>query len=115
MGLPSIVEEITNLPDTPSSQSVIVTASPLISYFKLGLRDTSSVGLTSSLTSTAFSSTGLVSVVDSSFAPHPTARMVIAINSKIFIYQNPNMTRNSNQLQNHPKFITVHGRWAGGV
>ena len=23
------------------------------------------------------------------------------------------MTRNSNQLQNHPKFITVHGSWAG--
>ena len=21
------------------------------------------------------------------------------------------MTRNSNQLQNHPKFITVHGIW----
>ena len=24
------------------------------------------------------------------------------------------MTRNANQLQNHPKFITVHGTWAGG-
>ena len=22
------------------------------------------------------------------------------------------MNLNSNQLQNHPKFITVHGRWA---
>ena len=33
----------------------------------------------------------------------------------MFSYQNPNMTRNSNQLQNNPKFITVHGRWAGGM
>ena len=23
------------------------------------------------------------------------------------------MNLNSNQLQNHPKIITVHGRWAG--
>ena len=26
----------------------------------------------------------------------------------------PNFLFNSNQLQNHPKFITVHGRWANG-
>ena len=25
------------------------------------------------------------------------------------------MPLNSNQLQNHPKFITVHGIWAGGM
>ena len=33
----------------------------------------------------------------------------------MFSYQNPNMTRNSNQLQNHPEFIAVHGIWAGGM
>jgi len=27
----------------------------------------------------------------------------------------PNFSFNSNQLQNHPKFITVNGRWAGGT
>ncbi len=43
--LPSNVAGITNLPDAPSLQPVIVTASPLISYFKLGLTGAPSVGL----------------------------------------------------------------------
>ena len=29
-------------------------------------------------------------------------------------HENPNTPHNSSQLQNHPKFITVHGRWVLG-
>ena len=79
---PSIFVGITSSPDASSAQLVIVTASPLISYFKLGLTDTGSAGLvsasgsaglTSSLTSSTFSSTGLTSATGSttSFSPHP--------------------------------------------
>ena len=32
-----------------------------------------------------------------------------------FSCQKPTTPHKSNQLQNHPKFITVHGRWAGGM
>ena len=72
-GLPSIVAGITSLPDAPSSHPVMVTAPSLISYFKLELRGSSSTGLTSSLTSCCFSSTGLVSATGSTatFSPHP--------------------------------------------
>ncbi len=27
----------------------------------------------------------------------------------------PNLLVNSNQLQNHPKFIIVHGTWSGRI
>ena len=96
-GLPSIVAGITNLPDALVSQSVMVTVPSLISYFKLGLRGASSTGLVSA--------TG--------FSPHPprSRGSDMAIRSKFFISQNPNTPHKSNQLQNHPKFITVHGRW----
>ena len=46
-GLPSIFAGIISSPDASSAQPVIVTASPLISYFKLGLTDTASGGLAS--------------------------------------------------------------------
>jgi len=52
-------------PDAFLSQPVIVTMPFLISYFKLGLTGTSSVGLVS-----ARSSSGLISATDSS-SPHP--------------------------------------------
>ena len=72
--LPSIVEGMINAPDAFLSQPVIVTASSLVSYFKLGLTDTVSAGLVSAtgssgLTSCCFSSTGLTSATGSS--PHP--------------------------------------------
>ena len=44
-GFPSIVEGIISSPDAFLSQRVIATASPLISYFKLGLTDIASGGL----------------------------------------------------------------------
>ena len=89
--LPSIVAGITNLPDVPSSQPVIVTASPVILYF-IGLTGASSVGLVSAmgssgLTSCCFSSTALTSSLgvvgfsptdsepsDDDFSPHPPNR-----------------------------------------
>ena len=46
-GLPSIMAGIISSSDAFLSQSVIVTVSPLISYFKLGLTDTASGGLAS--------------------------------------------------------------------
>ena len=46
-GLPSMIAGIISSPDASSAQPVIVTASPLISYFKLGLTDTASGGLAS--------------------------------------------------------------------
>ena len=48
-GLPSIIAAIISSPDAFLSQPVIVTASPLISYFKLGLTDIASGGLASLL------------------------------------------------------------------
>ena len=47
IGFPSIFAAIISSPDASSAQPVIVTASPLISYFKLGLTDTASGGLAS--------------------------------------------------------------------
>ena len=70
-GLPSILAGMVNVPDAFLSQPVMVTVPSLISYFKLGL--------------TGAPSAGLVSVVDSSFPPHPTARMVTAISSRFFM------------------------------
>ena len=96
-GLPSMVAGMVNAPDAFLSHPVMVTVPSLISYFKLGLRGTSSTGLVSA--------TG--------FSPHPTARMVIAINSKFFIALTPNTPLNSSILQNPPKIIT--GTVAGGL
>ena len=46
-GLPSILAGMIRSPDAFSSQLVIVTVSPSISYFQLGLTDTASGGLAS--------------------------------------------------------------------
>ena len=46
-GLPSMIAGIISSPDAFLLQPVIVTVSPLISYFKLGLTDTASGGLAS--------------------------------------------------------------------
>ena len=48
-GLPSMFAGIISSPDAFLSHSVIVTASPSISYFELGLTDTASGGLVSLL------------------------------------------------------------------
>ena len=88
-GLPSIVAGMANAPNASLSQRVMVTASPLISYFKWGLTDTASAGLVSATdslgsTSCCFSSTGFTSSLgavgfsladsepsDDDFSPHP--------------------------------------------
>ena len=46
-GFPSMIAGIISSPDASSAQLVIVTVSPSISYFKLGLTDTASGGLAS--------------------------------------------------------------------
>ena len=48
-GFPSMTAGIISSPDASLAQPVIVTLSPLISYFKLGLIDTASGGLVSLL------------------------------------------------------------------
>ena len=70
-GLPSIVEGMVNAPDAFLSQPVIVTESLVILYFKWGLTDTASAGLTSSLGAVGFLLTDS-EPTDSFFSPpHP--------------------------------------------
>ena len=56
--LPSMIAGIISSPDASLAQPVIVTASPLISYFKLGLTDTASGGLVSEAVSSGERSEG---------------------------------------------------------
>ena len=80
--LPSMVAGMISAPDAFSLQPVMVTASPLISYFKLGLTGTASAGLVSAAGSSGLpSSLGAIgfSWVDSDssgddFSPQPPRR-----------------------------------------
>ena len=64
--LPSMAAGMISSPEARVLKAVMVTASPLILYFKLGLRGTSSTVLVS-----ATGSSGLVSATGSFFPPHP--------------------------------------------
>ena len=70
-GFPSMFAGIISSPDAPVARPVIVTASPLISYFKLGLTDTASGGLASEAASSIGPSEGAALL----FSPsHPMRR-----------------------------------------
>ena len=71
-GLPSMTADMVSVPDAFLSQPVMVTVSSLISYFKLGSTDASSVGLTSSLGAVGFSLADS-EPSDDDFSPQPAA------------------------------------------
>ena len=82
-GLPSIFAGIISSPDASSAQPVIVTASPLISYFKLGLTDTASGVLVSEAASLGESLEGAVLL----FSPsHPMRKLKAKRGIKYFIF-----------------------------
>ena len=71
-GFPLIVAGMIKWPDAFLSQPVIVTVSPMITYFKLGLTDTASGGLVSVVASLGERSEGAVLL----FSPsHPMRRL----------------------------------------
>ena len=81
-GFPSIFAAIISSPDASSAQPVIVTASPLISYFKLGLTDTASGGLVSEAVSSEESSEGAALL----FSPsHPMRKLKAKSEIKCFM------------------------------
>ena len=80
--LPSLIAGIISSPDASLAQPVIVTASPLISYFKLGLTDTASGGLVSEAVSSEESLEGAVLL----FSPsHPMRKLKAKRSVKDFI------------------------------
>jgi len=80
--LPSIFVGITKSPDAPSAHRVMVTASPLIPYFKLGLTDTASGDLVSEAASLGERSEGAVLL----FSPsHPMRRLKAKSEIKCFM------------------------------
>ena len=81
-GFPSIFAAIISSPDASSAQPVIVTASPSILYFKLGLTDTASGDLVSEAASLGERSEGAVLL----FSPsHPMRRLKAKSEIKCFM------------------------------
>ena len=79
---PSIFIGITSSPDASSAQRVIVTASPSILYFKLGLTDTAFGGLDSEAASSGESLEGATLL----FSPsHPMRKLKAKRSVKDFI------------------------------
>ena len=76
-GLPSIVLGMVKVPSTFQLQSVMMTSSPLISYFKLGLTDTASGGLVSEAASSGERSEG-ASEAASSIGPSEGATLLFS-------------------------------------
>jgi len=88
-GLPPMVSGMTSSPVAASSQSVIVTVSPLITYFKLGLTDTASGGLVSEVASSIESLEGATLP----FSPsHPMRKLMAKRGVKDFISHNKLLT-----------------------
>jgi hypothetical protein len=80
---PLIVAGMIRCPDAFLSQPVIVTVSPLITYFKLGLTDIASGGLTSGAASLG----GSLEVGSFLFSPsHPMRRLKAKRGIKYFIF-----------------------------
>ena len=80
---PSIISGITSSPDASSAQPVIVTTSPSITYFKLGLIDTDFGGLAS----VAAPPIGLSEGATLLFSPsHPMRRLKAKRGIKYFIF-----------------------------
>ena len=76
-GFPSIMADIISSPDAFLSQPLIVTVSPSITYFKLGLTDTASGGLVSEAVSSGERSEG-ASEAASSIGPSEGATLLFS-------------------------------------
>ena len=106
-GLPSMFAGIISSPDAFLSQPVIVTASPLIPYFKLGLTDTASGGLVPEAVSSGESLEGATLL----FSPsHPMRRKAKrGIKYLIFVCDDAEVNRRET-LQSERDFITKRTR-----
>jgi len=105
--LPSMFAGIISSPDAFLSQPVIVTASPLIPYFKLGLTDTASGGLVPEAVSSGESLEGATLL----FSPsHPMRRKAKrGIKYLIFVCDDAEVNRRET-LQSERDFITKRTR-----
>ena len=82
-GLPSMTDGMISSPDTLVLQRVIVTASPSITYFKLGFStDTASVGLVSEAASSIGPSEGATLLF---YPSHPMRRLKAKSEIKCFM------------------------------